>query len=313
MFFLRSVLAPEWRDERLGLFTSEPRAIPLSRLTRSREPVLFEADEPANVPGRVLSWRSRVLQSRALRSARGIVTVTNAGAQRFIDDGADPERLAVIPNGADPVDIPPVRETLDGEIRLLYVGSLWPDRGVRVLVSAMPLIEERATLDIVGESDPLRLAALRDFVRSLGVEHRVNVRPAVPHSAVPALLASADIVVLPMMRSEVGEIFASPMKLFEYMASGRPIAAADLPTVREIVSEHTAWFFNPEDAAALAASIAEMITRWPEARRRAAAARELLESSYTWEARGRALLSFMDHLGMLDGFSETATSGWRHA
>jgi len=75
--------------------------------------------------------------------------------------------------------------------------------------------------------------------------------PYQKHAIIPYYLKAADILVLPNEKGNaISEKYTSPLKLFEYMASRRPIVCSDLPSLREILTDKEALFFeagNPSD------------------------------------------------------------------
>ena len=82
------------------------------------------------------------------------------------------------------------------------------------------------------------------------------------------------------------------MKLFEYMASGTPIVASDLPSIREIVSDEDVFFVAPNDARALAEMINYVLAHPDQGKGKAERARTLV-AGYTWEGRATDILAFM--------------------
>src|SRR3989338_8141448 len=81
-----------------------------------------------------------------------------------------------------------------------------------------------------------------------------------PYQEIPYWLRAADLcIVIGTKKNEYSYLHTSPMKLFEYMASGRPILAADTPANREIVSENEAYFYEPDDPKDLADKISKII------------------------------------------------------
>jgi len=111
------------------------------------------------------------------------------------------------------------------------------------------------------------------------------------HEQIPHFLAECSILVYPAPKSD--HVFyvrdTSPLKLFEYMASGRPIVTADLPPIRDVLDESTAFFCNPGDPADLARAISDVLDHPEEAKERAEAARKKVEN-YTWDKRMKRIL-----------------------
>jgi glycosyltransferase involved in cell wall biosynthesis/cytidylate kinase len=118
----------------------------------------------------------------------------------------------------------------------------------------------------------------------------------VPHSPsekVPAYLSAADVLVLPNMpTSEESIRYTSPIKLFEYMASGRPIVAADLPSIREVLSEETAILFVAGNGDALARGIGRALAAPDEVKQLSERARKEVHM-YSWEAHAQLLLNIV--------------------
>src|SRR3989304_2238961 len=75
----------------------------------------------------------------------------------------------------------------------------------------------------------------RDLARRLGLSARVHFRGFLPPPQVAAERLKADAFVIPLLDSTTARRFTSPLKLFEAMASGRPIVASDLPSLREVL------------------------------------------------------------------------------
>jgi glycosyltransferase involved in cell wall biosynthesis len=84
----------------------------------------------------------------------------------------------------------------------------------------------------------------------------------------------------------------SPLKLFEYMASGVPIIATDLPAIREVVNEEHAWFVADYEPQNLSETIKAVHDNRTEAERRANNAKERVES-FTWQQRALSLITLM--------------------
>lgn len=83
-----------------------------------------------------------------------------------------------------------------------------------------------------------------------------------------------------------------PLKLFEYMASGRPIIASDLPALREVLNDKNALFFKPSDASDLARVIKMLISSQTLGYHLSQQALADVKE-YTWDKRAKKILEFI--------------------
>lgn len=135
-----------------------------------------------------------------------------------------PKRCMVVHNGTSP-SRQVEGATQDEVIRCL--GSLRPEKG---LVQLLPALQQSPIpIELIGAS-PLEIKSLG------GLPEHIKVHPPVPYPKVPELLSTARALLLPLQNNRFGRSLTSPLKLWDYLATDRPILAPDLPSIREIAS-----------------------------------------------------------------------------
>jgi glycosyltransferase involved in cell wall biosynthesis len=170
-----------------------------------------------------------------------------------------------------------------------YAGHLYPWKGVDRAIEAIAALPDARGLIIGGHPGEPDLARLRGLAERLQCAHRITFTGLLPPREARRRLQRADVVVLPNPASTISTRFTSPLKLFEYMASGRPIVASDLPSIREVLRDsETAILVKAGDAQALTDGLRRI--RDDEALGARLARRALEEvSRYTWDERARLL------------------------
>jgi glycosyltransferase involved in cell wall biosynthesis len=290
------------------LLTRESRLLLLARALRS--PAVLEAHDLGDLGFRFnISESTRRRHQQAIRRALGVVTVTRAGAHEIGRVCAvAPDRIVVAPDAAEPraMQAPQASLDIDAPLRVAYAGSMWPDRGVETLMLALPELTINARLFMVGGGQE-QIAFLQGRAAQLGVAEQLEFVGHVPHHDVAGWLERSDVLVLPIRPGAWADKYASPMKLFEYMATGRPMIVADVPTVREIVDEHSATFFRPDDAGSLARALEQIAANWEHALARAERARSLLEQQYTYKHRAQRILDWLETIEKLDKHADDSS------
>lgn len=232
-----------------------------------------------------------------LYKAHKIIALNSLLKADLVARGIPAELISVAADGYDPLTFHSTPSPRDARERLslpvtgqivLYTGHLYPWKGVQTLAQAAKLLDG-ASFFFVGGIEPERSAFIRDF----SGQSNIQVLPFVPHDRIPLYLAAADVLILPNSGKEMMSArYTSPLKLFEYMASGRPIVASDLPSLREVLSERNAFLVAPDDPEALAEGIRYALAHPEEASRRAVQALEDVKH-YTWESRAKDILAFI--------------------
>lgn len=173
-------------------------------------------------------WRGVDEAYRRVRaSGRAVCAVSQAILDRIAPTGP----FELVPNGIEPGEFRapgpcPAWFAGLGRPRALYVGTLDRRIDVEAIARTAAALGE-GTVALVGpQADPEVIAPLRALPN-------VHVRPAVARHEITALIAAADVCLLPHVRSELTEAM-SPLKLYEYLAAGRPVASTDLPPVRGV-------------------------------------------------------------------------------
>ena len=176
-----------------------------------------------------------------------------------------------------------------------YVGrlkTLGMEKGVSDLLHALRITKAEQTFFglVVGgpNQDKKQYEEMAKVLKLTGDD--VRFTGAVPATTVPTALAACDVLVMPFPDIPHYRKYMSPLKMFEYMASGKPIITSDLPTVRDVLDEKTAFFCEPGNAHSLASRLQHLLTAKAEAAQRAARARELV-TEYTWEKRMERILA----------------------
>ena len=110
-------------------------------------------------------------------------------------------------------------------------------------------------------------------------------------SAVPAAVAACDICVYPAPHTDHSYFMrdTSPLKLFEYLAAGRPVVCADLPPIRDVVDEGSAFFFRAGSSDDLAKVLAETLKNSADALARAHEGRDIVQK-HSWQKRMERIL-----------------------
>ena len=238
-----------------------------------RAPVVYEAhgiaaDVAAALPA-LLTGAPEASAAKLERLARreahvwsaadGYVTIT-AGLKKGLEERfGSRARIAVVPDGTRATEQGVATERTDGTDQgfvIGYAGHLYPWKGVDLVIEAVAALPDCRGLIVGGHEKEPDLARVKAFAEQLNCASRVTFTGLIPPAEVAARLREADVLALPNPASAISSEFTSPLKLFEYMASGRPIVASDLPSLREVLRDgENALLVEPGNPQALTAGI----------------------------------------------------------
>ena len=250
------------------------------------------------------SGRGAALQRYVATRAGSLIAITERLRQDLIAErGAEAARAIVAHDGfrrerfADSVSIGAARQRIgwpaDGFI-VGYVGRLHTigmDKGVGALVKALAPVKG-AHLAMVGGPPDMAEALQQRWLQHHLPAERFLLAGQAPPGEVPLFISGFDVCVLPLPNRRHFSNYASPLKLFEYMAAGRAIVASDLPAWADVLTDgETALLVPPGDLAAWTGAIKQLRDEPKLRRQLGKRARERALAHYTWEARAEAILS----------------------
>lgn len=237
--------------------------------------------------------RLESLERRVYQQSDGLVCITSHLAGMIRDRYAADTPMTMAPDGVslDNLSSTSSRSKQPNQSPIvLYLGSLHHWKGIDVLLAAisqLPGVRAR----IVGGNDE-SVARYRSRAGELGIGDRVSFEGYVLPARRFDFMADADVFVLPLMPISIASYFTSPIKLFEYMAAGRPIVASDLPAVREVLEDGVnALLVKPGAPDALAEGIGRVLEN-PALGECLAAKAAVDVRRYTWAARARSIIEF---------------------
>jgi glycosyltransferase involved in cell wall biosynthesis len=198
-----------------------------------------------------------------------------------LDAGVPAQRVHVVPNGVALerfADLP--RRGDDHYVVLGFVGFMRPWHGLDAVIDGLADEEAGEGLALILVGDGPSRAALEQKAAASGVADRVVFAGVVAQQDVPAWVGRFDIALQPQATA-----YASPLKIFDYMAAGCAIVAPDQPNIREILRHgQTALLFDPLDPDGMWSAVRSLAAD-PDLRARLgqAARAELEARDYTWQ------------------------------
>jgi glycosyltransferase involved in cell wall biosynthesis len=212
------------------------------------------------------------------------------------------EQVLIAPNGVDleKFDFNKDKSSLRKELDLprnskiaMYVGHLYSWKGIDIILEAADYLRQQLDLEFIlvgGTSDDIK--KYKNVSESLGLSN-ITFLGYQEKDKIPFYMKAADVLLLTNIPiTKESEFYTSPIKMFEYMASGTSIIASDLPSVKEVLDAETAYMFKAGDSLALSNAIRESLSNHPENSRRSKNAKEKVKK-FSWGNRARSILEFI--------------------
>lgn len=289
-FRLRAAIAKHAPDvvyERYNLFLFSG----VIAARQARVPIILEVNSPLFAErsahgGISFATFGRRGERWVWRSVDAVVAVTRVLADTVSGAGRGDKLTAVMHNGVDVALFNEARVIADAKARLGlegtkvigFTGFVREWNGLQQVVDLLPSLPSNTVLLVVGDGPACD--ALRKRAVTAGVVDRVKFCGLVARHQIPDYVSAFDVALLPAANA-----YASPLKLFEYLALGRAVVAPDQPNIREIL-EHgrNSWLFEPDRPASMQQSIARLIADDPLRQRLAQCALQTVrEGQMTWQ------------------------------
>jgi len=239
----------------------------------------------------------KTMQNRFKKTA--LIVTTQAAEKSYIQDGVPEDKILVEPNAVNKkrFDIPKSIETLKLSAQIPvdrktvgFCGHLYKGRGIEELLECAGYLKEVFFLIVGGEPEDINRN--KKLAKNLSLTN-VKFIGFVTQSKVPEYLLACDMLVMPYTKKTLTHQYMSPMKMFEYLACGRPIVATDFSVIREVLKDRqNAVLVPPGSGHAIASGIKWLIDH-PESAKRISkqAAKDALQ--HTWEMRAKRIAEWL--------------------
>lgn len=232
-------------------------------------------------------------------NAASVISVVSSEVASYLKrySGLD-DRIHVVPNGVNAERFHPgVAPRIAPEPDVFtvgFVGTLKPWHGLPILASAFAKFHERHpdTRLLIGGDGPGR-EAFEAQLASEGILRAVHFAGPLSPEQIPGFLTSMDVAVAPYPAD--GEFYFSPLKVYEYMASGLPVVASAIGQISEIIKHEVNGLLVPPGDSSAFASAFERIHSSPDlAARLGTAARSSIVESHTWRIVVERILALVE-------------------
>jgi glycosyltransferase involved in cell wall biosynthesis len=273
------------------LYDASPDAeimIEKSNLGLSQPPALY----------RFLGKLMLKLDRFVMRKADLVIAQSEYLRQSLLSNGLGDEHIVVVPNGAAVEKFAPTvsgervrhEHNLTGRPVVVYGGTMSKLRCLDMLLHAFARVKEivpEARLMMIGEGDDVE--NLGGLAAQLGIANHVVFVGSVPYSDMPEYLAAGDVAVSPIPPKYIYKV-SSPLKLFEYMATGKPVVAnSEIPEQRDALSKSKGGVLVPFNSEAFAAGLIELLQSPDKAQAMGQAGREWVVKHRSYEVLARHL------------------------
>lgn len=243
--------------------------------------------------------KNKLLNYFFLKRASGIITINQLIKDRLIKKfNLSPSKIIVHPNGIDLQSFS--ANTSKEEVRkklnlpsdkklIVYTGKFHKWKGLEIFPPLARKLDNVLIYLVGGSADELE-----KFIDNEIAPDNLVCMGHEDYKKIPLWLAAADVlVVLGTRRDEYSYYYTSPMKIFEYMAAGRPIVASNTPAIRQIVSENEVSFYEPDNTLNLAETITRVLENQRETNAKIEKAHQNVKN-FSWEKRTKSILQFID-------------------
>ena len=206
----------------------------------------------------------------------------------------NPHKILLAPDGADLTKTITSTTDIAKKVSLIgYAGSLYPGKGIETIIKIAEKMPE-LNFAIAGGTD----SQIKAVKRSCKLNN-INFLGFLPPSAIPEFLSKCDILLAPYSNKVYSENhtktdisdWMSPLKIFDYMASKKPIIASNLPAIKEILEDkRTALLVDYNDITEWNNSIVKILCKPNIAQELSKNAYDLLKNKYTWKIRARKVI-----------------------
>lgn len=286
LFYLR-------KDKSSLVYTREFFLVPWLLLLRKK--VFVEVHHwPEN---EMILWIYKLLFSRI----QGFICISPSLQEKVQKLGVDRKKISLAPSGVDKSFFKKKEKAMARQETglpiekkiVMYVGSPTKEKGINTVYRAACLLKSQKhwLFVIVGKSflpgETLEFKTKFPNIFFTGLQSPTKI---------PTFLAAADVLVLPnslKWGEKVYGEYTSPLKLYEYLASGKPIVASRVPAIETVVENRKqVLFFRPDDFRDLAKKIAILLGNHYLSKNLTRQAKKLAQG-HTWETRAKKALSFI--------------------
>jgi glycosyltransferase involved in cell wall biosynthesis len=232
-------------------------------------------------------------------STNRIICVTEGIKRELVKNyGVDGLECRVIPNGVNTGLFKPLKQMdqrralgfEEGCFYVGFIGSFQPWQGLDILVDAIKVVKEREFNRIrcflVGDGDVMD--QVKGLISRYDLGEEIILKGRVDYKDVPLWINSFDICVAPFKKERNAAIGLSPLKIYEYMACGKPVIASRVEGVGEMISEgHCGYLFEPDSPEDLASAIVKSYEEKSRLNEMGRHGRMFVESRFSWETIGR--------------------------
>jgi len=266
--------------------------------SRDELPIFYLSFFKKNIFWETHTGRYNFVVKHLIKRCAGIVSITNGLKDFYVKNGVDAEKIIVASDAVDIADFS--KNYIQTDVRkkfglpvdkkiILYAGRLDGWKGVETIFKMSKFLPDEIRVVIIG-GESKQISQLKEEY-----PHIIFLGQC-PYRELAENLAAADALLLPNTgKNEISAHFTSPLKLFAYMASKKPIIASELPSLREILNEENAYLVEPDDEFALEKTVKRVLNQKEISESKANEAYQDVQK-YTWRARANKIINFINKI-----------------